>query len=258
MTGRAGRWTPPAANPLTKFAAATLLALSFVIAVDPVSAAVAVALQAAALPWLGVGGRALGYRLALVAAVAVPIGGFTAWAGPDSGRALLDLGGPVTVTEGSALLGLAVGLRVVAVALPGVLLLATTDPTDLADALEQHTPLPPRVVLGALAGLRLVSVVAEDVAALRLARRARGAAPVWASPRQAGSAAVVVLALALGRARTLSLAMEARGFGAGPRTWSRRSRFGPADAVLLAGTVVLVGVATVAGVAAGTWRVVWA
>ncbi|MGF1648594.1 MAG: energy-coupling factor transporter transmembrane component T family protein [Kineosporiaceae bacterium] len=258
MTGARARWVPPAANPLTKFAAATLLALSFVLAVDPVSAGVAVALQVAVLPWLGVGGRALAHRLLLVAAVAVPIGTFTAWAGPDSGRELVDLGGPVTVTEGSAVLGLAIALRVVAVALPGVLLLATTDPTDLADALEQHTPLPPRFVLGALAGLRLVSIVAEDVVALRLARRARGAAPLWASPRAASSAVVSLLALALGRARTLSLALEARGLGTGRRTWSRRSRFGPADVVLLAGAVLVVGVATAAGVAAGTWRVAWA
>jgi energy-coupling factor transport system permease protein len=255
---RGGRWAPPAANPLTKFAAASLLAVSFVLAVDPVSAGVAVGLQVAALPWLGVGGRALAYRLLLVAAAAVPIGAFTAWAGPDSGPELIDLGGPVTVTEGSALLGLAISLRVVAVALPGVLLLATTDPTDLADALEQHTPLPPRFVVGALAAVRLVPVLAEDVAALRLARRARGTAPLWASPRAAGSAAVSLLALALERARTLSLAMEARGFGAGRRTWSRRSTFGPADAVLLVGAVVVVGVATTAGVAAGTWRVAWA
>jgi energy-coupling factor transport system permease protein len=258
MTGRPGSWRPAAANPLTKFAAATLLAVSFVLAVDPVSAAVAVALQLAALPWLGVRGRALAYRLALVVAVAVPVGVLTAWAGPDSGRELLDLGGPVTVSEGSAVLGLAVALRVVAVALPGVVLLATTDPVELADALEQHTPLPPRVVLGALAGLRLVPVLADDVTVLRLARRARGAAPLWASPRAAGAAAVSLLALALGRARTLSLAMEARGFGTGGRTWSRTSRFGPADAVLLTGAVVVVVVATVAGLAAGTWRVAWA
>jgi energy-coupling factor transport system permease protein len=258
VTGRPGSWTPDAANPLTKFAAATLVALSFVLAVDPVSAAVAVLLQLAALPWLGVGGRALAYRLALVVAVALPVGVFTAWAGPDSGQELLDLGGPVTVSEGSAVLGLAVALRVVAVALPGVVLLATTDPVELADALEQHTPLPPRVVLGALAGLRLVPVLADDVTVLRLARRARGAAPLWASPRAAGAAAVSLLALALGRARTLSLAMEARGLGTGRRTWSRTSRFGRADAVLLAGAVVVVGVATVAGLAAGTWRVAWA
>jgi energy-coupling factor transporter transmembrane protein EcfT len=52
--------------------------------------------------------------------------------------------------------------------------------------------------------------------------------------------------------------MEARGLGTGRRTWSRTSRFGPADAVLLTGAVVVVVVATAAGLAAGTWRVAWA
>jgi energy-coupling factor transport system permease protein len=250
-------WAPPAANPLTKFAAASLLAAAFLLAVDPVSAAVAVGLQLLVLPWLGVRGRALAYRLALVAAVALPIGLFTAWAGEDSGQVLLDIGGPVTVTEGSALLGLAVSLRIVAIALPGVLLLATTDPTDLADSLEQHTPLPPRFVLGSLAGLRLVAIVAQDATALRRARRARGARPVWASPAVAGGAAVSLLALSLGRARTLALAMEARGFGSGRRTWSRRSTFGPADVVLVVGAVGIVAVSTAAGVAAGTWELAW-
>lgn len=250
-------WSPPTANPLTKFAAASLLAAGFLLAVDPVSAAVAVTLELAALPWLGVRGRELAYRLGLVGAVALPIGVFTAWAGEDSGDVIVDLGGPVTVTEGSALLGLAVSLRIVAIALPGVLLLATTDPTDLADALEQHTPLPPRFVLGALAGLRLVSVVADDTTALRRARRARGASAVWASPAAAGGAVVSLLALSLARARTLALVMEARGFGRGPRTWSRRSTFGPADVVLAIGAVAVVVVSTAAGVLAGTWQVVW-
>ena len=252
-----GGWSPPAANPLTKFGAASVLAVAFLLSVDPVSAGVAVGLQLLALPWLGVRGRALAYRLGLVAAVALPIGVFTAWAGEDSGRLLLDLGGPITVTEGSALLGLAISLRIVAIALPGVLLLATTDPTDLADSLEQHTRLPPRFVLGSLAGLRLVSVVADDAAALRLARRARGAASVWSSPAAVGGAAVSLLALALGRARTLAVAMEARGFGSGPRTWSRRSTFGPADVVLAVGAVVVVAVSTAAGLLAGTWEVAW-
>lgn len=253
----ASRWAPPAANPLTKFAAAALLGAAFLVAVDPVSAGVAVLVQLAALPWLGVGGRRLAHRLALVAAVAVPIGAFTSWAGEDSGEVVLDLGGPVTVTSGSALLGLAITLRICAIALPGVLLLASTDPTDLADALQQHTPLPERFVVGALAGLRLVAVLGDDVAMLRLARRARGAPPVGVSPRAAAGLAVSLLAMALGRAGVLAEAMQARGFGSRQRTSARVSRFGPADVVLAAGAVAVVVVSTAAGVLAGTWRPAW-
>lgn len=250
-------WSPPAANPLTKFAVAALMAAAFVVAVDPVSAAVALALQLLAVPWLGVRGRALAYRLVLVAGLALPVGVFTAWAGTDSGDVLLDLGGPVTVTSGSAVLGMAMSLRIAAIALPGVLLLATTDPTDLADALAQHTPLPQRFVVGALAALRLVAVLGEDAAMMRLARRARGVPAPWTSPAALGGVVLALLALALGRAAVLAEAMQARGFGTGPRTSARVSSFGPADAVLAVGAIFVVGGSIWAGIAAGTWRVVW-
>jgi energy-coupling factor transport system permease protein len=51
--------------------------------------------------------------------------------------------------------------------------------------------------------------------------------------------------------------MEARGFGADRRrTWARPSRFGPGDAAVAAGGVLIAVAATAAGLAAGTWDLI--
>ena len=51
--------------------------------------------------------------------------------------------------------------------------------------------------------------------------------------------------------------MEARGFGGGARTWARESTFGLLDLGVVAGGVVVAGLALFAAVAAGTWNMVW-
>jgi hypothetical protein len=51
---------------------------------------------------------------------------------------------------------------------------ATTDPTDLADALVQNAKAPARFAIGALAAMRLLPLLGAEWQALALARRARG------------------------------------------------------------------------------------
>ena len=63
---------------------------------------------------------------------------------------------------------------VVGLALPGVLLVASTDPVRLADALTIHWRVSTRFAYGALAALRLVPLLATEFEAVRLARRTRG------------------------------------------------------------------------------------
>jgi hypothetical protein len=53
----------------------------------------------------------------------------TALLGVDSGPVLVAIG-PLDVTTGSATAALAIGLRILAIGLPGVVQLATTDPTE--------------------------------------------------------------------------------------------------------------------------------
>jgi energy-coupling factor transport system permease protein len=242
-------------NPVTKLAVATVISVALLLTVDVVTAGVALLLELLAQPLTGLSWQAAARRTAVVAVGAVPAGVATAVFGVDSGHTLFGLG-PVTVTSGSAVAGVAITLRVFAVGLPGVLLMATTDPTDLADALAQILRLPVRFVLSALAALRLFGVLVQEWEALRLARRARGLGDDGIFGRVTTSVGQIfaLLVLTLRRATTLALAMEGRGFGATRhRTWARPSRLTMGDAVVLAGGIAVAAVATTAGVLAGTW-----
>jgi len=244
------------ANPVAKLAVALAVSAALLLTIDPVTAGTALGLELLALPWAGLRPGALLRRGWVVLAGAVPAGLAAAMFGTGGGRLLLHLG-PATVTTGSAAGGGAIALRVMAIGLPGVVLLATTDPTDLADALGQVLRLPHRFVLSALAGLRLFGVLAEEWQALSLARRARGlgGGGRWGRLRTLPGQVFALLVLAIRRATTLATVMEARGFGVdSPRTWARPSRLGPTDWALIGGGILLAVAATAAGLAAGTWR----
>jgi energy-coupling factor transport system permease protein len=246
------------ANPVAKLGVAAVVSLVLLLTVDAVTAGTALALELAALPWCGVGPAVLLRRGRLVLVGALSAGLVTVGFGVDSGRVLAGLG-PVTVTEGSAVSGLAIALRVLAIALPGVVLLATTDPTDLADGLGQILRLPATSVLSALAAMRLFGVLAQEWQTLTLARRARGLGddgPVGWVRTMVGQV-FALLVLAIRRGTVLATAMEARGFGVGAaRTWARPSRLGRGDVLLLLGGLLLGAAATAAGVLAGTWQLV--
>lgn len=243
-------------NPAAKLAASTIVALGLIVSVDVVTAGVALGLQALALPWCGVRPRALLRRGFIIVLGGVPAGVATAVFGEDSGSVLAALG-PVSITSGSVLAGVAITLRIFAIGLPGVVLLATTDPTDLADALGQIVRLPARFTLAALASLRLFGLMAQEWRSLSLARRARGigdSGPIGTT-RTALGQVFALLVLAIRRATVLATTMESRGFGTDlPRTWARTSRLHWRDAVLVAGALTVTALAIAAGVRAGTWN----
>ncbi|QWL32408.1 energy-coupling factor transporter transmembrane component T family protein [Rathayibacter toxicus] len=246
------------ANPVAKLLASLVIALVLVATVDPVSAATALVLELMVLPFVGMQLKDL--RRTIPLWIAAPLAGVSmVLYGRDSGAVLAQLWF-VSVTEGSLGLGLAVTLRVLAIGLPSVVLFATTDPTDLADGLAQILRLPSRFVLGALAGMRLLGLVAEDWRMLALARRARGVGdtrgPLQAL-RSLGGRIFVLLVLAIRRGSRLATAMEAKGFGAQcSRTWARESRLKRGDIALIVGGVGIATAAVVAAVASGSWTCV--
>lgn len=247
-TGRVAR-----INPVAKLGAAFLIAIPLVFTIDVVSAATALVLEALLLPFAGLGLREFWLRT-LAVWIAAPLSAVTiALYGHQSGAVYLDWA-VVHVSAGSLQLALATMFRVLAVALPSVVLFATVDPTDLADGLGQVLRLPSRFVMGGLAGLRMVGLFLDDWRALELARRARGVADRGRLRRFLGMA-FALLVLSLRRGSKLATAMEARGFGApGARTWARRSAFGGREWGLLGLGAAIAAVAVGAAVAAGTWN----
>jgi energy-coupling factor transport system permease protein len=144
------------------------------------------------------------------------------------------------------------------VALPGVVVFASTDPTDLADALIQNVRTPPRFAIGALAAFRLVPLLGQEWRMLTLARRARGVDagrnPV-ARARLFASTAFALLVGAIRRGTRLAVAMDARGFDSGlPRTSARRQAFRAADGALVAGAAALAAAILAASIATGAFR----
>lgn len=150
--------------------------------------------------------------------------------------------GPFWMTTSVLYTSVAFALRLLALALPGVLVYATTDPTDLADSLVQHVKAPPRFAIGALAAFRLTGALTEEWRLISMARRARGidsgGNPLrWL--RLFAGTAFGLLVGAIRRGTRLALAMDARGFDSGlPRTIARPSAFGFGDWALLVGTLL--------------------
>ena len=159
--------------------------------------------------------------------------------------------------DASVITGVGLALRVVGLALPGVLLVATTDPVRLADALTIHWRVSTRFAFGALAALRLVPLLVAEFESVRLARRARGVEagrnPV-ARVRLLGGIVFTLLVGAVRRGSRLATAMDARGFDSGiPRTNARGSHLHPRDLGFVAGTVVVCAAAVTLSVLTGAW-----
>ncbi|MEU8242138.1 energy-coupling factor transporter transmembrane component T [Actinoplanes missouriensis] len=224
-------------NPVAKLGAALLFSLPLIATVDAFTPAVALALELILLPFFGVRYRTLARRAApLLLAAAGVLVSITLFAAERSGDLLFSVG-PFDVTTGVLATAAGLILRIFAVALPGIVVFATTDPTDLADALVQNAKAPARFAIGALAAFRLLPLLTEEWRALSLARRARGIDagrnPV-AKLRLFASTAFALLVGALRRGVRLAVAMDARGFDSGvPRTYARRQHFTGADTALV-------------------------
>jgi energy-coupling factor transporter ATP-binding protein EcfA2/energy-coupling factor transporter transmembrane protein EcfT len=243
----------PGVQPVASLIGVLALGVCLVLSLDVVSAAVALALELALLPVLRLPVRTLLLRLAPVL-LAVPLTAVSiALYGRPSGREWFDLGF-AHVTDGSLTLALATALRVLAVGVPAIALFVRVDPTDLADGLAQVLRLPARFVLGALAAVRMMTLLVDDWRQLAMARRARGLADSGRL-RRGATMAFALLVLALRRATTLAVAMESRGFGApGRRTWARVARFAGPEWAMVAVLVGIGAVSIAVAVSVGTWR----
>jgi energy-coupling factor transport system permease protein len=118
----------------------------------------------------------------------------------------------------------------------------TTDSTRLVDALVQQGRVPDRFAYGALAAYQAIPRLAEHLLTLRQARRIRGLRGSW-HPR----ILLALLVLAIRHGDRLALAMDARGFGSGPRSTYRVVAWTWLDAALGAGAAIVLFAALASG-----------
>ncbi len=248
---------------MAKLGAVAVLSLALLLSADPVTSGLILAVEIAGLSAIGQRPGALLLRIWPLLAAALLSGWGTAVLSDAGGPVWLELG-PYVLTSGSVGAGAAIALRALALALPGVMLLLSTDPTDLADGLARTLRLPVRVVLAALVGMRLVTVMIDQWQVLVTARRARGVGgsrrPA-AVAREFGGRAFGLLVQSLRRASRLAVTMEVRGFGgvvaADQRTWARPRRFTAADALLLGAAIGIALGAPAVSEALGVHRFIW-
>lgn len=239
-------------NPASRLLAAICLSVPIVLTLDVVSAATFFVLVAITLLCLGFTPKTI-FRHTWPVWVAAP------WSflaillyGKPGGHVFLDWGW-IDITQRSLSLGIATALRVLAAAIPAVLLLIGIDTTDLADALSQVLHLPDRFVYGGLAGTRMVSVLRDDWTALGEARRSRGLGEQSRLARFFPQA-FALLVLSIRRSTQLATAMEARGFGGTtPRTHARLSLWHKRDGWFVAGSLLVPTLAVLVAVFAGTF-----
>lgn len=246
------------ANPVAKLGAGLVLLVALFISVDLVTAGIIGGAMLVLLSWSGLRPSTLAARSWLIgiSAISVAIAN-TLLAAEQVGPPLLVIG-PIEIGAGTALSGLSLAVRLLAIALVGLLATATSDPTELADALIAQLHAPARFAVGALAALRLVPLLAVEWQTIGMARRARGIdagrSPI-AAVRLAAGQLLGLLVGAVRRATRMAHAMEARGFGSRPcRTSARESRMRSSDWAWIAGAAALAAAAIGISVLAGTWR----
>jgi energy-coupling factor transport system permease protein len=238
---------------VTRLVAGLLWLLAAVLTTQPITPAlICLAALVVLFLWSGLdAGRVAGrfgpvfvgaLGLAAVAAVFSPLNA------DPSAAVVLELG-PLRVTVPALSGALALGLRLVAIALTSVLVFGPGEVTGLADSLVQQAHLPDRFAYGSVAALGLVPLLAADWEATSVARRLRGLdAGPWRRVAGLGGRLLTLLVSAIRRAGRMALAMDARGFDSGrPRSRYRPVRLGLRDVLVI---VVAAAVAALALLAA--------
>lgn len=244
-------------NAVTKLMITAVITLGLLLSLDGTTSGVILVCEVLALPFVGLRPRTILVRSAILVVLAAMLTLVNALFSHNvAGAVWLDWG-PFALSSGGLTTTAVIGIRVLALSLPAVLLLATTDPLELADGLQQHVRVPARYALSMFVGLRLLPLLVEQWQELSAARRARGLSargPVSAV-RAAVSRTVGLLVEALRRAVRMAIAMQARGFDAyGPRTFARESVVGARDWMAVIVAALIVVAASALAIEQGVWR----
>ncbi|WP_402468579.1 energy-coupling factor transporter transmembrane component T [Isoptericola aurantiacus] len=228
-------------NPLVKILGPVPVMLGVVLTRDVLTPALVALAAFATIAVMGrVGARALAVigsaALALCLVMTFSFGLLTDPA-EVADTTLLASVGPLDVRSGALATGLATAVRTVALMLLVLLGGLTTSGADFVRALTQQLRLPYRIGYSALAALRFVPRFSHELEVIRGAHRVRGVTPgrgPAAAVRRRAGFVVPLLAGGIRHAERVSLAMDARGFGAHPRRTDRVTvPFRARDVVLL-------------------------
>ena len=240
-------------NPISRFIGALLLCLPMFVTLDIVSASIAFGLDillfaiAGVTPW---------YVLRHTWPVWIAASGSfisVLLYGQSFGDDIFKFGW-MHISQGSLYLAICTFVRVASVAVPGVILAIGLDPTDLADGLVQILHFSPRFVYGALAGLRMFSLLQNDWRAFGLARRSRGISDGKALQRML-SQSFGLLVLSIRRGTKLATAMEARAFGSSiKRVPARKSKLTAYDWIFYVICIAVPAIALYASIQTGYWH----
>ena len=168
------------------------------------------------------------------------------YARPD-GRVYLEWG-LVTISDGSFAIATASFLRILAIAIPAILVVTVIEPHELIATAVVRRVVPQKVALASLVGLRLIPVIVSDLGETRDARRAAGRSTRFYS------LIITTLVIAIRRAIRMSEIADVRGFSRPDRVWTSYRPLARSDWSLI-GTAVLVGAgALVITALTGEWN----
>jgi energy-coupling factor transport system permease protein len=241
-------------TPVSRLTAGTIWLAACLVTLDPI---VPLRLTAAAILalvlWSGLPLRRIPARLSPIGLAVLSITAFSILlAGANSDPQATEVArlGPLRITAEAVWAGLAVGLRLVVIALTTLLVFGPSDPTRLADSLAQQWRVPDRFAYGSLASLRMAPLMAVDWTTIGAARRLRGISPRGpvARLRDFAGRLLVILVSAIRRAERVALAMDARGFDCGlKRSHFREVRVGWRDWLAIAVAAAVAAAALAAG-----------
>ncbi len=150
--------------------------------------------------------------------------------------------GPWTVARESAIVGLALSLRILAFIACSLFFVTTTSPTDFALSLIQQAHVPYRFGYAILVAYRFIPLWTEELATIQAAHKVRGVGEHsgWRGMlQQFRRYAIPLLANAIRKSERVAIAMDSKAFGVtSQRTYYRELHICRRDYVFLAITLL--------------------
>ncbi|WCF08834.1 energy-coupling factor transporter transmembrane protein EcfT [Paenibacillus thiaminolyticus] len=156
--------------------------------------------------------------------------------------------GKLTLTREAGLQSAALTLRAMTLFLSSLVFAGTTAPRDVVLAMSRYLRLPDRFAYAAAIALRFVPILLAETARIRHAERLRRLVPPHSAAERLERLQRVIAGAAahtLRRVQDIATAMEAKRFGAAPRTYRRQ--------LVFAAPGIGLALASVLGAAATWW-----